>query len=88
MPWGIPIYLALFGVILLLTRFPTLSYSVAFLCFPFVAWLIYHKWELAIFTAGLLLLPAIKYIPRIKEMRTKGGSWHHVILRRGLKDRF
>ena len=37
MPWGIPIYLAIFGIGLLLTRYPTLSYSIAFLCFPFVA---------------------------------------------------
>jgi len=88
MPWGIPIYLAIFGVTLLLTRFPTLSYSVAFLCFPFIAWLIYHRWELIVFSVGLLLLPGIKYIPRIKEMHTKGGSWRHVFLRRGLKDRF
>jgi len=88
MPWGIPVYLAIFGVTLLLTRFPTLSYSVAFLCFPFIAWLIYQKWELVVFSVGLLLLPGIKYIPRIKEMRAKGGSWRHVFLRRGLKDRF
>ena len=88
MPWGIPIYLAIFGVTLLLTRFPTLSYSIAFLCFPFIAWLIYHRWELIVFSVGLILLPGIKYIPRIKEMRAKGGSWRHFFLRRGLKDRF
>jgi len=88
MPWCIPVYLAIFGVTLLLTRFPTLSYSVAFLCFPFIAWLIYQKWELIVFSVGLLLLPGIKYIPRIKEMRAKGGSWRHVFLRKGLKDRF
>ena len=87
MPWGIPFYLAIFGIILLVTRYPTLSYSVAFICFPFVGWLLYHKWELAIFSVGLLLLPGIKYIPRIKEMRAKTGSWGHVFLRKGLKDR-
>ena len=88
MPWGIPFYMAIFGITLLLTRFPTLSYSVAFLCFPFIAWLIYHRWELIVFSVGLILLPGVKYIPRIKEMRAKGGSWRHVFLRRGLKDRF
>lgn len=88
MPWAIPIYLAIFGIALLLTRFPTVSYSIALLCFPFIGWLIYHQWELAVYSAGLLLLPAIKYIPRIKEMRAKAGSWRHVFLRRGLKDRF
>jgi len=88
MPWGIPFYLAIFGVTLLLTKYPTLSYSLAFLCFPFIGWLIYHRWELAIYSMALLLLPGVKYIPRIKEMRAKGGSWRHVFLRRGLKDRF
>ena len=87
MPWGIPFYLGIFGISLLTTRYPTLSYSVAFLCFPFVAWLVYHKWELAIFSVGLLLLLGMRYIPRIKEMRAKGGSWGHVLLRKGLKDR-
>jgi len=88
MPWAIPIYLAIFGIALLLTRFPTVSYSIALLCFPFIGWLIYNQWELAVYSVGLLLLPAIKYIPRIREMRAKAGGWRHVFLRRGLKDRF
>lgn len=87
MPWGIPFYLAIFGLSLLITRYPTLSYSVAFLCFPFVAWLIYHSGALVVFSLGILLLPVIKYIPRIKEMRSSGGSWRHVFLRRNFKDR-
>ena len=88
MPWGIPFYAAIFGVSLLLTRYRTLSYSIAFLAFPFTAWLKYHSPELIAFSIGILLLPGIKYIPRLKEMRAKGGSWRHVILRKGLKDRF
>ncbi len=87
MPWGIPVYAAIFGIILLLTRYPTLSYSLAFLCFPFIAWLKYHSPELIIFSVAILLLPAIKYIPRIKEMRTTGGNWRHVLLRKNFKDR-
>ena len=87
MPWGIPFYLVIFGVGLLLTRYPTLSYSVAFLCFPFIAWLIYHSGALVAFSIGILLLPVIKYIPRIKEMRATGGNWRRVFLRRNLKDR-
>ena len=87
MPWGTPVYVALFGITLLLTRYPTLSYSLAFLGFPFIAWLRYHSPELIIFSIAILLLPAIKYIPRIKEMRTTGGNWRHVLLRRNLKDR-
>lgn len=87
MPWGIPFYLAIFGLGLLLTHYPTLSYSAAFICFPFIAWLIYHSPELVGFSIGILLLPGIKYIPRIKEMRGTGGSWRRVVLRRNLKDR-
>lgn len=87
MPWGIPIYLAVFGISLLLTRYPTFSYSLAFLCFPFLAWLKYHSAALIVFSAGILLFPLIKYIPRMKEMRAKAGGWRQVFLRRNLKDR-
>ena len=87
MPWGIPFYLAVFGLLMLLTRYPTLSYSVAFVCFPLIAWLKYGSAELVAFSIGMLLLPGIKYIPRVKEMRATGGSWRHVVLRRNLKDR-
>ena len=87
MPWGIPFYLAIFGLGLLLLHFPTLSYSIAFLSFPFVAWLWYHSATFIIFSVVVLLLPGIRYIPRIREMRAKGGSWRHVLLRRNMKDR-
>jgi len=87
MPWGIPLYLGLFGLLLLLTHYPTLSYSAAFLGFPFIGALVYHRWELAIFSVGLLLIPGIKYLPRIKEMYNKGGRWRRVLLRQNLKDR-
>jgi glycerol-3-phosphate acyltransferase PlsY len=86
-PWGIPVYLAIFGITLLLTRYPTLSYSISLLCFPFVAWLVNHSGALVAFSAGILLLPSIKYIPRVIEMRSTGGSWRHVLLRKDLKDR-
>jgi glycerol-3-phosphate acyltransferase PlsY len=87
MPWGTPIYGGFFGLLLLITRFPTLSYSLAFVCFPFIGWLIYHQWELSVYSVGLLIIPLLKYIPRIKEMRFRGGSWRHVIHRKSLKDR-
>jgi len=87
MPWGIPIYAGLFGLLLLITRFPTLSYSLAFVSFPFIGWLIYDSWELAVYSIGLVMLPLVKYIPRIIEMRQKGGSWKHVVYRKNLKDR-
>ena len=88
MPWVLVIGLPLFGLIMLITRFPTFSYGLALTCCPFVAWLIYHSAEYVIFSIILLLIPTIKYIPRIKEMRSTGGSWRRVVFRRSLKDRF
>lgn len=88
MPWGLPIGLGIFSVLLVLTRFPTLSYSVALISFPFIAWLIYDNGNYVLYSSLMLLIPFVRYIPRIKEMRTKGGSWKHVALRRNLKDRF
>ena len=89
MPWVLVIGLPLFGLIMLITRFPTFSYGLALTCCPFIAWLIYHSAEYAIFSIILLLIPTIKYIPRIKEMRSHtGGNWRRVVLRRNLKDRF
>jgi glycerol-3-phosphate acyltransferase PlsY len=87
MPWGTPIFLGLFLLILLIIRFPTLSYSLAFICFPFVGWLINHSWELVVFSVCLPVVPLLKYIPRIIEMRRTGGSWRHVVYRKNLKDR-
>jgi len=86
-PWGIPAYLAIFGLCLIVTRFPTLSYSLAFLNFPFIAWLVYHNGGLVLFSVLILLIPGLKYIPRIIEMRNKSGGWKHLFLRRNLKDR-
>jgi glycerol-3-phosphate acyltransferase PlsY len=87
MPWGAPIYLALFLLVLLITRFPTLSYAIAFLCFPFIGWLINHQGALVIYSLAILIIPGVKYIPRIVEMRQKSGGWKHLFLRRNLKDR-
>jgi len=88
MPWAIPFYAAVFGLGLLLLRFPTFSYSLAFLCFPLLAWLKYHSWEFLIYSAVLPLIPAIKYIPRVRELRARAGSWRKVLVRRNIKDRF
>ena len=87
MPWGIPFYIAIFGIMMGITRYPTLSYSAAFLCFPFLGWLKYHSALFIVFSIVLLLLPVIKYIPRIKEMKTRGGSWSRVLKRKDIKDR-
>lgn len=89
MPWGLPIYPALFGLSLLITRFPTLSYSIAFLCFPIMAAFIYHSAAYIVFSLVIIIIPGIRYIPRIFEMRRGSGSggWKHVVMRKGLKDR-
>ncbi len=88
-PWGIPVYPAAFGLILLITRFPTLSYSAAFLAFPFLAAFVYHSVPYIIYSLAILLLPGLRYLPRVFEMRrgAGGGGWKHVLMRRGLKDR-
>ncbi|UCB42913.1 MAG: glycerol-3-phosphate acyltransferase [Dehalococcoidales bacterium] len=88
MPWGLPIAFGIFCVILLITRFPTLSYSVSLITFPFIGWLIYERWELVVYSVGLLLIPLVRYIPRIKEMRDRAGNWGRFFRRRGLGDRF
>ena len=88
MPWGIPIWFGIFGLMLLITRYPTFSYSLALLCFPFVGWLEYDRWELVVFTVVLLLIPLIRYIPRLKEMHSKAGDWGRVFRRRSLEERF
>jgi acyl phosphate:glycerol-3-phosphate acyltransferase len=90
MPWGIPIYPAIFGLSLLITRFPTLSYSVAFLCFPFLAAFVYHSVAYIVFSILLLVIPVLRYLPRVTEMKQGAGSggWKRVAMRRNLKDRF
>ena len=88
MPWVLVIALPLFGLILLITRFPTLSYGLALFSAPFVAWLRYDSIEYVIFSIILLIILGLRYIPRIKEMYSTGGTWRRVTLRRSLKDRF
>jgi len=88
MPFVLAVGLPLFGLILLITRFPTFSYGLALVCCPFVAWLRYDSPEYIVYSIILLLLLGIKYIPRIKEMRSVGGNWRRVVFRKSLKDRF
>jgi len=88
MPWSILIYGSLFGILLFITRAPTISYGICFFFFPFVAWLVYDSVPLIIYSVILALIPLLRYIPRLKEMRQKGGSWTHVFKRKGLSDRF
>lgn len=88
MPWGLPIAFGVFCILLLITRFPTLSYSISLISFPFVGWLIHERWQLVVYSVGLLLIPLIRYIPRIKEMRDKAGNWGRFFRRKSLEDRF
>lgn len=87
-PWGYPIGFAIFLVLLALTRVPTISYGLAMISFPFISWLVYHDGRYVIFSALLMLVPFISYIPRLVEMRQKGGSWKRVFSRKSVKDRF
>jgi glycerol-3-phosphate acyltransferase PlsY len=88
MPWAVPFGTGIFLLALLVTRFPTFSYSLALCCTPFVAWLVYHSGTLALFSIIVLLILLIRYLPRVREMRSTGGNWHRVFLRKNLKDRF
>jgi glycerol-3-phosphate acyltransferase PlsY len=60
MPWGIPVYAAAFGLILLVTRFPTFSYSAAFIVWPFLGWLVYDSVAFVVYPAVLLLIPGFQ----------------------------
>jgi acyl phosphate:glycerol-3-phosphate acyltransferase len=87
-PWSFPIYGGLFALLFLITRVPTISYGLAFICFPFTAWLVYHRWEWIVFSAILLMIPIGRYIPRLKEMYKKAGGWSRVLKRKSVHDRF
>lgn len=86
-PWAWPIGFGTFLVLLAITRVPTISYGLAMLSFPFISWLIYHNGRYVIFSALLILVPLMSYIPRLAEMRKKGGSWKRVFARKSIKDR-
>jgi glycerol-3-phosphate acyltransferase PlsY len=87
MPWGVPIFLGVFLILMAILRTPTISYSIAFFVFPLIGWLINHSAEFVIYSVCLVILPLLRYIPRLVEMRSTGGSWKHVVVRKNLKDR-
>jgi glycerol-3-phosphate acyltransferase PlsY len=93
MPWGFIAYPALFGLLLLISRNPTISYGLAFLCFPFLAGFlyqapVYHPPSYIIYSVIIFLFLIGRYIPRLKEMVNKSkGDVKHVAMRRNLKDR-
>ncbi|MBN2075126.1 MAG: glycerol-3-phosphate acyltransferase [Dehalococcoidales bacterium] len=88
MPKAIPLAVGIFILALLLTRYPTFSYALALLCAPFVAWLGYESGKWVLFSVIILLMVVVRYLPRLLEMRSTGGNWKRVFIRKGLKDRF
>jgi glycerol-3-phosphate acyltransferase PlsY len=93
MPWGFIAYPAFFGLLLLISRNPTISYGLAFLCFPFLAGFlydapVYHPPSYIIYSIIIFLFLIGRYIPRLKEMIGKSkGNFKHVAMRKNLKDR-
>lgn len=87
MPWGIPIYAGAFGLVLLITKFPTFSYSLAFIVFPLVGWLIYHSVVFVVYPVIILLIPGFQYIVRVKQIGQKSKGLKDAIFRKSLKDR-
>ncbi|KTB48382.1 acyl-phosphate glycerol-3-phosphate acyltransferase [Dehalogenimonas alkenigignens] len=87
MPWGIPIYAATFGLILLITRFPTFSYSAAFIIFPIIGWVIYHSTAFIIYPMALLMIPGLQYIMRVKQIGERSTSFKDAVFRKSLRDR-
>lgn len=86
-PPAIPIYIGIFLLGLLTTRFPTLSYGVAFVSFPVVAWVRGYPVSVILLSLGLPLVMGVRYLPRVKEMRGRGGGWRRVFLRSSFKER-
>jgi glycerol-3-phosphate acyltransferase PlsY len=76
--WGIPIYLASFGLMMAITRFPTLSYGVAFLCFPFLAAFAYHRVDYLIYACVLLLVPCCVTSAHNRNAQKSHGGWKQV----------
>ncbi len=87
MPWGIPIYAATFGLILLITRFPTFSYSAAFVIFPLIGWLIYQSAVYVIYPFVLLMIPGFQYLMRVKQIGQRSTSFRDAVFRKSLRDR-
>jgi len=87
MPWIYPICTPVFALLILITKAPTISYGLAMILFPVIAWLVYGRLDYVIYSIIMILIPFIKYLPRLFEMRANGGSWKKVFARRSLKER-
>ena len=88
MPRAIPFFLAIAAIALLTTRNISFCYGVAFICLPFVAWLIYQSIPMIIFSMVLPAFVGVRHINTVKSMRlATGGNWRKVIFRSSLKER-
>lgn len=82
------IYLGSFLLIMLVTRWPTISYALSFLVFPIVAGVVYKDNGLVIYCICIILVPVLMYIPRIKQIyNSYGGNIKRGIFRKNLQDR-
>ncbi len=88
MPKAIPFWAAICLVALLATHNFAFSYSTAFICFPIIAWLIYHSTPMIAFSVGLPMFVGVNYTPRLKEMYINtGGDWCRIIMHKNPKER-
>jgi glycerol-3-phosphate acyltransferase PlsY len=88
LPLGDLIYLGLFLLLMLITRWPTGSYAISFIAFWLIAWFVYQDTGLFIYAIFITAVPVLMYIPRIKEIWAKSGkNLIRGIFRRNLKDR-
>jgi len=71
----------------LITRFPTLSYGIAFISFPIIGWFVYNSSTLLIYSLCIVVLLALGYLRRVKQMRSKSGNWKQVFVRKSVKER-
>ena len=78
----------IFLILLFILRTPTISYGIAMVTFPILGAIFYPETNIWWFTLIYILIPYLSYIPRLIEMRKKGGSWKHVFKRDSVKDRF
>lgn len=87
-PLGGLIYLGSFLLLLLITRWPTLSYGVSFIAFPLIAWFAYKDTALTLYSIFIAMVPILMYIPRLKQiLSSSGGNIKRAVFRKNLKDR-
>jgi glycerol-3-phosphate acyltransferase PlsY len=88
LPLGDLIYLGLFLLLMLITRWPTGSYAISFIAFWLIAWFIYRDTGLFAYAVFITAVPVLMYIPRIKEIWARSGrKFQRAVFRRDLKDR-